>query len=35
MMGNLYAMLAGAIPPERVGVYMGIFNGFIVLPMIA
>lgn len=34
MMGNPYAMLAGAIPPERAGVYMGIFNGFIVLPML-
>lgn len=34
MMGNPYAMLAGAIPAERAGVYMGIFNGFIVLPMI-
>ena len=29
-----YAMLAGALPPERVGVYMGIFNFFIVLPEI-
>jgi maltose/moltooligosaccharide transporter len=27
-------MLAGSIPPERVGVYMGIFNMFIVIPMI-
>lgn len=35
MMGNPYAMLAGSIPAERAGVYMGIFNGFIVLPMIA
>lgn len=34
MMGNPYAMLAGSIPAERVGVYMGIFNGFIVLPML-
>jgi maltose/moltooligosaccharide transporter len=34
MMGNPYAMLAGSIPPERAGVYMGIFNGFIVLPML-
>lgn len=34
MMGNPYAMLAGVIPPERAGVYMGIFNGFVVLPMI-
>jgi maltose/moltooligosaccharide transporter len=29
-----YAILAGALPPERVGVYMGIFNFFIVLPEI-
>ncbi len=29
-----YAMLAGALPPQRVGVYMGIFNFFIVLPEI-
>ncbi len=29
-----YAMLAGALPPGRVGVYMGIFNFFIVLPEI-
>ena len=33
MMGNPYVMLAGAIPAERVGVYMGIFNMFIVIPM--
>ena len=33
MMGNPYVLLANAIPPERVGVYMGIFNMFIVLPM--
>ncbi|MDX2284758.1 MAG: MFS transporter [Bacteroidia bacterium] len=33
MMGNPYIMLAGAIPPERTGVYMGIFNMFIVIPM--
>ncbi len=30
-----YAMLAGALPPEKTGVYMGIFNFFIVLPEIA
>lgn len=30
-----YAMLAGALPEKRVGVYMGIFNFFIVLPEIA
>ncbi|HET9629955.1 MAG TPA: MFS transporter, partial [Novosphingobium sp.] len=33
LMGNPYLMLAGAIPPERTGVYMGIFNMFIVVPM--
>ena len=27
-------MLAGSIPPERTGVYMGIFNMFIVIPML-
>ncbi len=34
IMGNPYILLAGAIPPERAGVYMGIFNMFIVIPMI-
>jgi maltose/moltooligosaccharide transporter len=34
IMGNPYILLAGCIPPERAGVYMGIFNMFIVLPMI-
>ena len=29
-----YAILAGALPPERMGLYMGIFNFFIVLPEI-
>jgi len=29
-----YAMLAGALPPARMGVYMGVFNFFIVLPEI-
>jgi maltose/moltooligosaccharide transporter len=29
-----YAMLSGALPSERVGVYMGIFNFFIVIPEI-
>ena len=29
-----YAMLAGALPPSRMGVYMGIFNFFIVIPEI-
>lgn len=34
IMGNPYIMLAGCIPKERTGVYMGIFNMFIVIPMI-
>lgn len=34
MMGNPYVMLANAIPPERTGIYMGIFNMFIVVPML-
>lgn len=34
MMGNPYVILAGAIPPERTGVYMGIFNMMIVIPML-
>ena len=29
-----YSILAGAIPPRRTGVYMGIFNFFIVIPEI-
>jgi len=29
-----YAILSGSIPPEKTGVYMGIFNFFIVLPEI-
>jgi len=29
-----YAMLAGALPENKIGVYMGIFNFFIVLPEI-
>jgi maltose/moltooligosaccharide transporter len=29
-----YAILAGTLPRERIGVYMGIFNFFIVLPEI-
>ena len=29
-----YSMLAGAIPPGRTGLYMGIFNFFIVIPEI-
>jgi len=27
-----YAILSGALPPEKMGLYMGIFNFFIVLP---
>jgi maltose/moltooligosaccharide transporter len=34
IMGNPYVMLAKSIPPERTGVYMGIFNMFIVIPML-
>lgn len=34
IMGNPYVMLAGAIPAARTGVYMGIFNMFIVVPML-
>ncbi len=34
MMGNTYVMLADCIPPERNGIYMGIFNLFIVIPML-
>ncbi len=29
-----YAMLAGSLPPHKMGVYMGIFNFFIVIPQI-
>jgi maltose/moltooligosaccharide transporter len=29
-----YAMLSGALPPAKMGVYMGIFNFFIVIPQI-
>jgi maltose/moltooligosaccharide transporter len=29
-----YAILSGSIPPERMGVYMGLFNAFIVIPEI-
>ena len=29
-----YAILAGALPPQRMGVYMGVFNFFIVIPEI-
>ena len=34
IMGNPYTILAGAIPPERTGVYMGVFNMMIVVPML-
>jgi maltose/moltooligosaccharide transporter len=30
-----YAILAGSLPPAKTGIYMGIFNFFIVLPEIA
>lgn len=33
LMGNPYLILANAIPSSRTGVYMGIFNMFIVAPM--
>jgi maltose/moltooligosaccharide transporter len=29
-----YAILAGSIQPKKMGVYMGIFNFFIVIPQI-
>jgi maltose/moltooligosaccharide transporter len=29
-----YAMLSGVLPKDKVGIYMGIFNFFIVLPEI-
>lgn len=29
-----YAMLAGSIPPKKMGIYMGVFNFFITLPQI-
>ena len=34
IMGNPYTILADSIPPERTGVYMGVFNMMIVLPML-
>lgn len=34
MMGNPYILLSNAIPAERTGVYMGIFNMFICIPML-
>jgi maltose/moltooligosaccharide transporter len=30
-----YAILSNSIPPARMGVYMGLFNAFIVLPQVA
>ena len=33
-MGNPYAILSNAVPPARTGVYMGIFNMMIVIPML-
>jgi maltose/moltooligosaccharide transporter len=29
-----YAILSGAVPPNRTGIYMGVFNFFIVIPEI-
>ncbi|MDM5180727.1 MFS transporter [Massilia sp. CCM 8695] len=29
-----YAILAGALPPQRMGFYMGVFNFFVVIPQI-
>lgn len=29
-----YAMLAGAVPPAKMGIYMGLFNVFIVVPQL-
>jgi len=34
IMGNPYAILTNSIPSSRTGVYMGIFNMMIVLPML-
>lgn len=34
IMGNPYTILASSIPPERTGVYMGVFNMMIVIPML-
>lgn len=34
IMGNPYVIVARSIPPERTGVYMGIFNMMIVIPML-
>jgi maltose/moltooligosaccharide transporter len=29
-----YAILAGCVPPEKMGIYMGVFNIFIVVPQL-
>ncbi len=34
MVGTPYALLAGSIPKEKTGIFMGILNMFIVLPML-
>jgi maltose/moltooligosaccharide transporter len=34
IMGNPYIVLADSIPPERTGVYMGLFNVMICAPML-
>jgi len=34
IMSMPYVMLSNSVPAERMGVYMGIFNGFIVVPQI-
>ncbi|WP_229201775.1 MFS transporter [Arsenicibacter rosenii] len=34
IMSMPYVMLSNSVPQERMGVYMGIFNGFIVVPQI-
>lgn len=34
MMGTPYVMLAGQVPTNKTGVYMGILNMFIVFPML-
>ncbi len=34
IMGNPYVILSNSIPPARTGVYMGIFNMMIVIPML-
>lgn len=34
IMGNPCVILSNAIPPDRVGVYMGIFNMMMVVPLL-